>query len=197
MNHTLANLPDEALVAQYAAGMNEAFDTLLKRHQNRIFTFIYSYVRDNDIADDIFQETFVKAITTIKQGRYNESGKFGAWLSRISHNLIIDYFRQVKSDNTVSSDSTDGILLNRKELSEGTVEDSMVASQIHEDVRRLVEVLPDAQREVLEMRYYKDMSFKEMAEATGVSINTALGRMRYAILNMRRIAETNGIALSV
>ncbi len=197
MNHTLANLPDEALVAQYAAGMNEAFDTLLKRHQNRIFTFIYSYVRDNDIADDIFQETFVKAITTIKQGRYNESGKFGAWLSRISHNLIIDYFRQVKSDNTVSSDSTDGILLNRKELSEGTVEDSMVASQIHEDVRRLVEVLPDAQREVLEMRYYKDMSFKEIADATGVSINTALGRMRYAILNMRRIAETNGIALSV
>ena len=197
MNHNLANLPDEALVAQYAAGTNEAFDTLLKRHQNRVFSFIYSYVRDNDIADDIFQETFVKAITTIKQGRYNESGRFGAWLSRIAHNLIIDYFRQVKSDNTVSSDSTDGILLNRKELSEGTIEDSMVAFQIQEDVRRLVEVLPDSQREVLEMRYYKDMSFKEIADATGVSINTALGRMRYAILNMRRIAETHGIALSV
>ncbi|MDE6265165.1 MAG: sigma-70 family RNA polymerase sigma factor [Paramuribaculum sp.] len=197
MNHNLANLPDEALVAQYAAGTNEAFDTLLKRHQNRVFSFIYSYVRDNDIADDIFQETFVKAITTIKQGRYNESGRFGAWLSRIAHNLIIDYFRQVKSDNTVSSDSTDGILLNRKELSEGTIEDSMVAFQIQEDVRRLVEVLPDSQREVLEMRYYQDMSFKEIADATGVSINTALGRMRYAILNMRRIAETHGIALSV
>lgn len=189
-------MPDEALVAEYAAGNNEAFDCLLKRHENRIFSFIYSYVRDNDIADDIFQETFVKAITTIKQGRYNESGRFIAWLSRIAHNLIIDYFRQVKSDNTVSSDTTDGLLLNKKELSEGTIEDSIVASQIQDDVRKLVEALPESQREVLEMRYYKDMSFKEIADATGVSINTALGRMRYAILNMRRLAETNGIVLS-
>ena len=196
MNHTLANLPDEALVAEYAAGKNEAFDCLLKRHENRVFSFIYSYVRDNDIADDIFQETFVKAITTIKQGKYNESGRFGAWLSRIAHNLIIDHFRQVKSDNTVSSDTADGLLLNRKELSEGTVEDSIVATQIQDDVRRLVEALPDSQREVLEMRYYQDMSFKEIADATGVSINTALGRMRYAILNMRRMAENHGIVLS-
>ena len=143
-----------------------------------------------------FQETFVKAITTIKQGKYNESGRFGAWLSRIAHNLIIDHFRQVKSDNTVSSDTADGLLLNRKELSEGTVEDSIVATQIQDDVRRLVEALPDSQREVLEMRYYQDMSFKEIADATGVSINTALGRMRYAILNMRRMAENHGIVLS-
>ena len=196
MNQNLAILPDEALVAEYAAGKNEAFDCLLKRHEKRVFSFIYSYVRDNDIADDIFQETFVKAITTIKQGRYNESGRFGAWLSRIGYNLIIDHFRQIKSDNTVSSDTTDGLLFNRKELSEGTVEDSIIASQIQDDVRRLVDALPESQKEVLEMRYYQNMSFKEIADATGVSINTALGRMRYAILNMRRMAETNGIVLS-
>ncbi len=197
MNHNPANLPDEALVAEYAAGNNNAFDILLKRHQSRVFSFIYSLVRDNDAANDIFQETFIKAIMTIRQGRYNESGRFGGWLSRISHNLIIDYFRQAKADNTVSADSGDGLVLNRRELSEGTVEDSIVADQITADVRRLVDALPDVQRQVLEMRYYQDMSFKEIAEATGVSINTALGRMRYAILNMRRMADAHGIALSV
>lgn len=183
-------------MAEYAAGNNIAFDTLLKRHQSRVFSFIYSIVRDGDIADDIFQETFVKAIVTIKQGRYNESGRFGAWLSRIAHNLIIDYYRQNKSENTVSADSGEGLLLNKKELSEGTVEDVLVTDQIHTDVRRLVEALPAAQKEVLEMRYYRDMSFKEIADATGVSINTALGRMRYAILNLRRMAEVHGIALT-
>lgn len=197
MNHILASLPDEALVAEYAAGNNNAFDTLLKRHQTRVFSYIYSLVRDNDAANDIFQETFIKAITVIKQGRYNESGRFGGWLSRISHNLIIDYFRQNKVDATVSADNNDGIILNRKELSEGTVEDELVADQISADVRRLVDALPQAQKEVLEMRYYRDMSFKEIADATGVSINTALGRMRYAILNMRRMADSYGIALSV
>lgn len=196
MNHNPASLPDETLVAEYAAGNNIAFDTLLKRHQSRVFSFIYSIVRDSDIADDIFQETFVKAIVTIKQGRYNESGRFGAWLSRIAHNLIIDYYRQNKSENTVSADSGEGLLLNKKELSEGTVEDILVTDQIHTDVRRLVEALPAAQKEVLEMRYYRDMSFKEIADATGVSINTALGRMRYAILNLRRMAEVHGIALT-
>lgn len=196
MNHNPASLPDETLVAEYAAGNNIAFDTLLKRHQSRVFSFIYSIVRDGDIADDIFQETFVKAIVTIKQGRYNESGRFGAWLSRIAHNLIIDYYRQNKSENTVSADSGEGLLLNKKELSEGTVEDILVTDQIHTDVRRLVEALPAAQKEVLEMRYYRDMSFKEIADATGVSINTALGRMRYAILNLRRMAEVHGIALT-
>lgn len=196
MNHYPATLPDESLVAEYAAGNNNAFDTLLKRHQSRVFSFIYSIVRDSDIADDIFQETFVKAIVTIKQGRYSESGKFGAWLSRIAHNLIIDYYRQNKSENTVSADSGEGLMFNKKELSEGTVEDILVTDQIHTDVRRLVDALPAAQKEVLEMRYYRDMSFKEIADATGVSINTALGRMRYAILNLRRMAEVHGIALT-
>ena len=193
----LTSLPDETLVAEYANGRNEAFDVLLKRHQQRVFSYIYSVVRDNDVADDIFQETFVKVIMTIRQGRYSESGRFGAWLSRIAHNLIIDYFRQQKSENTVSADNEEVDVLNRRELCDGTVEDFLCNIQIEDDVRRIVAALPESQREVLEMRFYKDMSFKEIAEVTNVSINTALGRMRYAILNMRRLAEKHNIALAV
>ena len=193
----LTSLPDEILVAEYANGRNEAFDVLLKRHQQRVFSYIYSVVRDNDVADDIFQETFVKVIMTIRQGRYSVSGRFGAWLSRIAHNLIIDYFRQQKSENTVSADNEEVDVLNRRELCDGTVEDFLCNIQIEDDVRRIVAALPESQREVLEMRFYKDMSFKEIAEVTNVSINTALGRMRYAILNMRRLAEKHNIALAV
>lgn len=196
MNLNPAFLPDEILVERYAAGDNTAFDILLKRHQQRVFSFIISVVRDTDLANDIFQETFIKAVTTIRQGRYNESGRFGSWISRIAHNLVIDHFRQTKSENTVSADSDDGLTLNRRDLSEGTVEDLLVERQIRADVRRLVAALPEPQREVLEMRYYRDMSFKEIAEATGVSINTALGRMRYAILNLRRLAQENHIILT-
>ncbi len=154
-------------------------------------------MKNRDVADDIFQETFVKAISTIKQGRYAESGKFSAWISRIAHNLIIDYYRQEKSENLVSADDDVADVFNRRELSDVNIEDTMVCEQIHEDVRRIIEALPENQREVLMMRYYRDMSFKEIAEVTKVSINTALGRMRYAILNMRRIAEDNNIVLTV
>lgn len=190
-------LTDDQLVAAYAKGDNQAFDTLLKRHQARVFSYIYSIVKNRDVADDIFQETFVKAITTIKQGRYAESGRFAAWISRIAHNLIIDYYRQEKSENTLSADDEGVDVLNRRELSDTNIEDVMVNEQIHNDVRRIIDALPENQREVLMMRYYKDMSFKEIAEATKVSINTALGRMRYAILNMRRIADENKIALTI
>ncbi len=193
----LNSLPDDCLVAEYAAGCNEAFDTLLKRHQSRIFSYIYSIVKDSDIADDIFQDTFVKAIMTIRQGRYAETGRFSSWLARIAHNLIIDHYRQEKSENTVSADNPDVDILNRRELCEGTVEDRIVSSQILMDVRRLIKALPESQREVLEMRYYQGMSFKEIADATNVSINTALGRMRYALMNMRRIAGRYNISLCV
>lgn len=193
----LNKLPDDQLVAAYAKGNNDAFDILLKRHQTRVFSYIFSVVKNRDVADDLFQETFVKAITTIKQGRYAESGKFSAWISRIAHNLIIDYYRQEKSENLVSADDEEVDVLNRKELSDINVEDIMVCDQIHSDVRRIVDALPENQREVLLMRYYRDMSFKEIAEATQVSINTALGRMRYAILNMRRIADENNIVLTM
>ncbi|MCH5216007.1 MAG: sigma-70 family RNA polymerase sigma factor [Muribaculaceae bacterium] len=189
-------LPDDKLVALYAEGDNKAFDVLLSRHQNRVFTYILRIVKDEDVANDIFQDTFVKAVMTIKQGRYAETGKFSAWISRIAHNLIIDFYRQEKSENLCSCDNEELNILNRKDLSESTVEDAMVVDQIHTDVKRLIDALPDLQREVLIMRYYKDMSFKEIAEATNVSINTALGRMRYAILNMRRLAEENKIALT-
>lgn len=190
-------LADDELVKLFARGDNKAFDTLLKRHQTRVFWYIYSIVKNRDVADDLFQETFVKAITTIKQQRYSESGKFSAWISRIAHNLIIDYYRQEKSENLVSADDGEVDVLNRKDLADINIEDVLVSEQIHADVRRIIEALPENQREVLLMRYYRDMSFKEIAEATEVSINTALGRMRYAILNMRRIADENNIVLTL
>jgi RNA polymerase sigma-70 factor (ECF subfamily) len=193
----VTDVSDDRLIAKYVEGDNEAFDALIERHKNRIFNYILHSVKDVDLANDIFQETFVKAIMTIKQGRYVENGHFPAWITRIAHNLIIDFFRQEKSENVQSSDSCEVDILNRKELSEATIEDDIIIDQIHNDVRRLVTALPDNQREVLLMRYYKNMSFKEIAERTQVSINTALGRMRYAILNMRRIADEHNIVLTV
>lgn len=194
--HTLSRLTDEQLVAPYAKGTNEAFDALLLRHKTNLFGYIIQRVKDRDLADDIFQETFVKAITTIRQGRYNEEGKFSAWICRIARNLIVDYFRQEKTEASVSTDDGTVDILNRKELADETVEDAIIDLQIEEDVRRLVGQLPQEQRRVLEMRYYEGLSFKEIAEQTGVSINTALGRMRYAILNMRRIARERNVVLS-
>ena len=189
-------LTDEQLVSNYANGNNNAFDVLLNRHKNRVYAYILNIVKDRDLANDLFQETFVKAIVTIGQGRYTENGKFLAWIMRIAHNLIIDFYRQEKSVAQLSCDNDEVDILNRKELSEATVEDTIVRNQILNDVKHLVSTLPDSQRRVLEMRYYMDMSFKEIAEATGVSINTALGRMRYAILNLRRTAEEKNIVLT-
>lgn len=185
---TTDRLPDDRLVAAYAAGDNRAFDILLNRHQQRIFAYILSVVRNRDAANDIFQDTFVKAITTIRQGRYNESGKFSAWLTRIAHNLIIDYFRFNKSENTVSVDDVDADLLNRRELAEGTAEDALLAVQTNDEILSLVSDLPENQQDVINKRFYGEMSFKEIAASTNVSINTALGRMRYALINMRRKA---------
>ncbi|MBD5330007.1 MAG: sigma-70 family RNA polymerase sigma factor [Bacteroides sp.] len=190
------SMTDEQLVKAYAEGSNSAFDILLKRHQNRVFNYILRIVKNEDVANDIFQDTFVKAINTIRQGRYTENGKFPAWISRIAHNLIIDFYRQEKAENVQSSDLTDIDILNRKELCEQTIEDVIISDQIREDVKYLIQELPDLQREVLTMRYYNNLSFKEIAEITGVSINTALGRMRYAILNLRRIAQEKDIVLT-
>ncbi len=188
---------DEQLISLYVDGKNEAFDELLERHKDRLFMYIYHSVKNDDVANDIFQDTFVKAITTIKQGRYVENGHFPAWITRIAHNLIIDYYRQVRAENLQSTDDTDTNILNRKDLADVTVEDTLITTQIHNDVRKLIKALPASQREVLVMRYYRNMSFKEIADTTGVSINTALGRMRYAILNMRRLAEEHNIVLTM
>lgn len=193
----LSNESDERLIVRYVEGDNSAFDTLIDRHKVKVYNYINHSVKDEELADDIFQETFVKAIMTIKQGRYVENGHFTAWIMRIAHNLIIDYFRQEKSENLQSTDATDVDILNRKDLSESTIEDNIITHQIHQDIRRLIKALPENQRDVLLMRYYKNMSFKEIADVTNVSINTALGRMRYAILNMRRLAQEHDIVLTL
>lgn len=190
-------MTDEELVVLYAKGNNNAFDILLSRYQSSIYSYINFIVHNKDLAEDIFQETFVKVIMTIKQNRYTESGKFKAWIMRIAHNLIIDNYRQERIENTISNDEVEVDLFNNMKLCDDSIEDHMVRQQALKDVRKLVEFLPENQREVLVMRYYQDLSFKEIADITGVSINTALGRMRYALLNMRRMAEENKIELSV
>lgn len=190
-------MTDETLVKLYADGENKAFDILLNRYKNRLYSYIYYIVRNAELAEDIFQETFMKAIVTIRQGRYSENGKFPAWLTRIAHNLIIDHFRQEKNENLVSCDESETNVLNNIKLAEGTIENEIVSKQILDDVRRLMHHLPDEQREVVQMRFYQDLSFKEIAELTGVSINTSLGRMRYAILNLRRLADKHGVVLTI
>ena len=194
---TLKAMTDEMLVESYAKGNNAAFDILLNRHKDNIYSYIYFIVRNTEQAEDIFQETFVKAITTIKQGRYTENGKFRAWISRIAHNLIIDNYRQEKNEQMISNDEFEVDLFNNQKFSDGTIEDELVKNQILADVKKLVGYLPDNQKEVLILRYYQDLSFKEIADITGVSINTALGRMRYAILNMRRMAEEKNMILTM
>ncbi len=189
-------LTDEQLVALYAEGNNNAFDALLARHQSKLYSYICFVVRNRDLADDIFQETFVKAIVTIQQRRYVESGKFLAWLIRIAHNLIIDSYRQERNENLVSNEETDGALLNDARLMESSIEMQMVTEQTLDDVKLLMEHLPANQREVVFMRFYQELSFKEIAEITGVSINTALGRMRYALMNLRRMAEKKNLCIA-
>ena len=189
-------MTDEELVVAYAEGNNTAFDILLNRHKSSVYSYIYFIVRNREMTEDIFQETFMKAIVTIKQGRYTENGKFRAWINRIAHNLIIDNYRQEKNEQTISNDECEVDLLNNSKLADGTIEDQIVREQILSDVKKLIEFLPDNQREVLMLRYYKDLSFKEISDITGVSINTALGRMRYAILNMRRMAEEKNMILT-
>ena len=193
----LNQLTDDMLVALYSKGENKAFDELLSRYQDKLFNYIYFVVHNQELAEDIFQETFVKAIVSIQQGRYTADGKFSAWITRIAHNLVIDSFRQERNENTVSNDEGEIDLFNNAELCDDNIEMQMVNDQTLNDIRRLVDALPDNQREVVYMRYYQDLSFKEIADITGVSINTALGRMRYAILNMRRIAQENDIVLQM
>jgi RNA polymerase sigma-70 factor (ECF subfamily) len=193
----LKKMTDEELVVAYAQGNNSAFDILLNRHKSNIYSYIYFIVHNKELTEDIFQETFVKAIMTIKQGRYTENGKFRAWISRIAHNLIIDNYRQEKNEQTISNDECEIDLFNNSKLSEGNIEDEIVKEQILADVRKLINYLPDNQKEVLILRYYQDLSFKEIADITGVSINTALGRMRYAILNMRRMADEKNMILTM
>ena len=185
---------DGQLVSDYLKGNEQSFEILIKRHKQRIYNFIFSKVLNRDVAEDIFQDTFIKVINTLKRGKYNEEGKFLPWTMRIAHNLIIDHFRRVKRiPNFKNTDDFDIFsVLGNGELS---AEKQLINEQIFKDVRSLLEELPEDQREVLVMRMYKDMSFKEISETTGVSINTALGRMRYSLINMRKLIEKYNITL--
>lgn len=188
-------ITDATLVSNYIKGNEGALETLIKRHKQKIYSFIYSKVYDRDVAEDIFQDTFIKVIRTLKRGAYNEEGKFLPWVMRISHNLVIDFFRKnnrmPKFDNT--GEFSIFSVLSDSDLN---AEKTIIKEQVENDVRRLVEELPDDQKEVLLMRIYKDMSFKEISERTGVSINTALGRMRYALINLRKIIDKHNIVLT-
>tara|TARA_R110002126_G_scaffold206886_3_gene354027 strand:- start:11011 stop:11598 length:588 start_codon:yes stop_codon:yes gene_type:complete len=188
------SITDSTLVSSYIKGDESALGVLIKRHQQRLFSFIYSKVKDKDITEDVFQDTFIKVIRTLKKGNYNEEGKFLPWVMRIAHNLVIDYFR--KSNRMPSFNSTDEFDI-FSVLGDGSLnaEKQIIQEQIFADVKELVNELPDEQKEVLIMRMYKDMSFKEISENTGVSINTALGRMRYALINMRKLIEKHNIIL--
>ena len=185
---------DSILVSNYINGNEASLGILIKKHQQRLFSFIYSKVQDKDVTEDIFQDTFIKVIRTLKKGKYNEEGKFLPWVMRIAHNLVIDHFR--KSNRMPSFKNTDEFDI-FSVLGDGNLnaEKKIIQEQIYSDVRELVKELPEEQKEVLVMRMYKDMSFKEISENTGVSINTALGRMRYALINMRKLIEKNKIIL--
>jgi RNA polymerase sigma factor (sigma-70 family) len=193
-----SRLTDEELAISYVRGNNRAFDELLSRNQSKLFSYILFVVRDEDKANDLFQETFVKVITKLHQGRYVDSGKFGAWIMRIAHNVIMDWYREQRSRNLIEpTDENDLSNLSGNEILDSNVENRYVNDQIMVDVKNMMNMLPPTQREVVFMRFYQDLSFKEIAETTGVSINTSLGRMRYAILNLRRMSKEHNIALQL
>ena len=193
----MANLSDQTLIEQFIAGNSKSFETLIERHKNKLFSYIVYTVKNRHKAEDIFQETCIKAITTILNGRYSESGRFLPWVTRIAHNLIIDHFRQEKQLNICSTDNLSVPILNSARYSEQTIEDVLVQDQIYADVRNLIDYLPEEQKEVILLRHYGDLSFKEIAEHTNVSINTALGRMRYALINLRKLIKDKGIQMTV
>ena len=188
-------LPDASLVKEYVAGNEDALAKLIKRHESKIYGFIYSKIPDRDITNDIFQDTFIKVIKTLKSNSYNEEGKFLPWVMRISHNLVVDYYRKTKKmpmfreteEFSIFSIMSDDSL---------TIENKIISEQVEMDLKKLIEELPADQKEVLVMRMYQDMSFKEISESTGVSINTALGRMRYALMNLRKVIDKHQIVLT-
>lgn len=189
---------DEQLALLYINGDNKAFDELLTRNQQKLFSYIMFMVKDPETANEVFQETFVKVISCLQEGRYTVSGKFAFWLTRIAHNIIMDTYRQTRSAHIVEpNEDNDLNKLRGNDLMDGNRENEYVNDQIMTDVRHLMDALPAPQREVVYMRYYQDLSFKEIAEATGVSINTSLGRMRYALINMRRLAKEHDLQLNL
>lgn len=195
---TFANHSDEELALLYSAGDVKAFDELLARNQQKLFNYILFVVGDQELANDVFQDTFVKIIVKLQEGKYTDSGKFSFWLTRIAHNVIMDKYRRQKSEHIIEPNKENDLSQLRTDtLTAGNRENEYVNTQIMDDVRHLMDSLPATQREVVYMRYYQDLSFKEIAEITGVSINTSLGRMRYALINMRRMAKQHQIFLNL
>lgn len=186
---------DRELLGRYRAGDSSAMSQLVERHSRRVRDYIRMMVKDRDLAEDIFQDTFIKVVRVIDEGRYVDNGKFLSWVLRIAHNQVIDYFRSQKQNKAISESDAGYDVLGTLRFAEKTVEDRLVCEQIERDVRALVELLPAEQREVVRMRYYHNLSFKEIAEQTGVSINTALGRMRYALINLRRLIQEKKMVL--
>lgn len=199
----MKNLSDEELIVLFAQGKNEAFDMLLNRYKNNLYNYIVTIIQNKDLAEDIFQDTFTKVIITIKSGRYNESGKFASFLFRIAHNRVIDIYRQEQSAFQINEADVEYDLFSNKEICNAideydpSCEEAVCYRQVLSDIKKMIKFLPESQKEIVIMRFYKDMSFKEIAERLNISINTALGRVRYAIMNMRRMAEEHQISLAV
>ncbi len=187
---------DQELIGRYLAGDQSSLEILIRRHKNRIFAYILMIVKEKELAEDLFQDTFIKVINTIRSGSYKEEGKFIQWAMRIAHNLIIDHFRKSKRIPTIEN-RDDFDIFEKVRIPVESIEERLITEQIHKDVKKLIDYLPKEQREVLVMRHYGDMSFKDIAEVTNVSINTALGRMRYALINLRKLVDEKNIILSV
>ena len=192
----LKKLSDHELLNTYISGNEDSINVLLNRHRKRILDYIYMMVKNRDVADDIFHETLIKVVRFVQEGRYTENGKFLSWVLRIAHNQVIDYFRRKKQRNNVSEGDAGYDILNNQKFSDHTVEEKLITNQIETDVRKLIDFLPPEQKEVVLMRYYMGLSFKEIAEQTDVSINTALGRMRYALINLRKLIDEKQLILS-
>lgn len=190
------NLNDHELVQLFVSGDQKSIEFLINRHKNRVYSYILLVVKKPDLAQDIFQDTFIKVIHSLKQGKYVENGKFVSWVLRIAHNLIIDHFRREKLNNTVSNDACENDLFNSPKFSDENIEDRLVMDQILFEVKELIGELPEDQQQVIYMRHYLGLSFKEIADKTDVSINTALGRMRYALINLRKIIEKRKLSLT-
>lgn len=188
---------DQELVQAYIQGDQAAIESLINRHRSKVYTYILLTIKNQQLAEDLFQETFIKVIQSLRAGKYRDNGRFLSWVIRIAHNLIIDHFRKEKQMNSVSNDDTEVDLFNSKKLSDDNIEELIISSQIKTEIRILINELPDDQREVVLLRHYGGLSFKEIADQTDVSINTALGRMRYALINLRKLIDEKKLTLTV
>jgi len=191
-----AMISDKELIGKYLSGNEKSLEKLIYRHKRKVYAYIMMVVKDDQLADDIFQDTFIKVINTIRSGSYKEEGKFIQWVMRIAHNLIIDHFRRAKRIPVINNSNDDYNIFDLVRITDPSIEEQIITDQIYDDVRNLIELLPDEQKEVLIMRHYSDMSFKEIADTTNVSINTALGRMRYALINLRKIIKEKNLTLT-